>query len=88
MLSEMDGPQRIFAERSVGDIAPYGDEAIFQMDETGLLLYGPLGGNRKDKKATQCDKKKGFRYRSIYSSGFQYLRNSFLGGESGHFQDI
>ncbi len=88
MLPEMDGPQRILAERGIGDIAPDGYQAIFEMDETGLLPDGLLGGNKKGKKTTQSDKKKGFRYRSMYSSGFQYLRIRFFGGESGRLQDI
>jgi hypothetical protein len=88
MLPEMNGPQRILAERGVGDIAPDGDQTIFKMDETGLLPDGLLGDSGNDKKKPQSDKKKGFRYLSMYSSGFQYLRLSFLGSESGRFQDI
>ena len=88
MLPEMDSPQRIPAERGIGDIAPDGDQAIFEMDETGLRPDRLLGDSGSDKKKTQSDKKKGFRYRSMYSSGFQSLRISFLGSESGGFQDI
>ena len=57
MLPEMDSPQRIPAERGIGDIAPDGDQAIFEMDETGLRPDRLLGDSGSDKKKTQSDKK-------------------------------
>ena len=50
MLPEMDGPQRILAEGGIGDIAPDRDQAIFEMDETGVLPDGLLSDSGSDKK--------------------------------------
>ena len=56
ITAKMGGSQRIFTQRSIGDIPPDGDGSIPEMDHAGWRSDGPLGMSGQNGQDQQRDR--------------------------------